>query len=57
MRSIVDVAAPSKPPYMKWKVYEVLVAELKKLQNDYYVAFLSRVCGTSLFRRFLLDHG
>ena len=34
---IADVPAPAKPPYMRWKKYEALVAELKNLQKTYEV--------------------
>ena len=54
---IADVPAPPKPPYMRWSKYEALVAELKKLQSDYYTAFYQQIAGTSLGRRFLLDYG
>ena len=53
---IADVPAPPKPPYMRWEVYEALIAELKKLQSDYYTASYRQLAGTSLGRRFLLDY-
>ena len=37
---IADLPAPPKPPYMRWEKYASLVLELKKLQSDYYVAFM-----------------
>lgn len=37
---IADLPVPPKPPYMRWEKYASLVLELKKLQSDYYVAFM-----------------
>lgn len=53
---IADVPAPAKPPYMRWNKYEALVAELKKLQSDYYTVYYKYLAGTSLGRRWLVDY-
>lgn len=51
---IADVPAPIKPPYMRWKEYETLTKELRRLQNDYCTISYQRFIETSLGRRFLL---
>jgi len=57
MGSIADVPTPPQPPHMRWKVSEALVAELKKWQSDYYIAFINSLPDPSLGRGFLLGYG
>lgn len=50
---IADMPVPTKPPYMRWKEYEALVKEFKRLQSEYCIISYQRLVGASLGRRFL----
>lgn len=49
---IADLPVPSRPPYMRYKEYEKLVSELKKMQESYRIASMKTLSGFKI--RFFL---